>query len=169
MIIHCVSFGSLWWLRPGNQADDPVRFTNHAALFNTTGFTSGTHERRSWHVPGVVRINAGMHRRASHAADYVARSYESRGIERRGEWNRILLGRQVNGPIKADMLLLCARSEAIGRIDFREEWSTKDVEAVAASAHKGVQETLILAPVSAKIRTSCGEWEVTWNGFRRKT
>jgi hypothetical protein len=168
MIIHCVSFGSLWWLRPGQQVDDPMRFTSHAALFNTTGFISGSRERRSWHVPGIVRINAGMHRHAARSGDYVARSYESRGIERRGEWKRLLLGRQVNGPSKVDVLLLCVKSETIGRIDFGLEWSTNGVDAVAASACKGMQETLIVAPISAKIRTSCGEWEVTWNGFRRK-
>ena len=41
MVIRCLTFGSLWWLRPGNQVSDPLRFSAHAAVFNTTGFVSG--------------------------------------------------------------------------------------------------------------------------------
>ncbi len=41
---------------------------------------------------------------------------------------------------------------------------------IAASALRGVQETLVLATPGAELRTASGKWEVTWNGFEmRKT
>ena len=94
MVVHCASFGSLWWLRPGKDASGPTRhYSSHAAVFNTTGFVSGCRERRLWHIAGVIRINLGMHRDAVDPRRFSATSYECDGLERRGEWNRLLLGR----------------------------------------------------------------------------
>ena len=61
MMLRCLSFGSLWWLRPGEDREDSQRYVARAALFNTTGFIHGAQTRRLWLVAGVVRINAGMH------------------------------------------------------------------------------------------------------------
>ena len=94
MVVHCVNFGSLWWLRPGNHTSDPLRFSSHAAVFNTTGFVSGSRERRLWHIAGVIRINLGMHRDTDDARRFEAARYECIGLERRGEWNRLLLDRK---------------------------------------------------------------------------
>lgn len=166
MVIFCVSFGSLWWLRPGYRASDPLQFSFRAALFNTTGFRSGSHEHRRWHVPGVIRINAGMHSGRTRAEDFIGRSFNSSPIERRGEWNRMLLGRAIGRETPADKLLLCVHSLTIGRIDFDTGWCGKGIDVVAASAHRGIQETLLLASLNAEIRSTLGTWEVTWNGFR---
>jgi hypothetical protein len=70
--------------------------------------------------------------------------------------------------VRADCLLLCARSTAIGRIDFVSCWYDGGVAVVAASALRGVQETLLLAVPGAELRTETGKWEVTWNGIQRK-
>jgi hypothetical protein len=39
---------------------------------------------------------------------------------------------------------------------------------VAASALRGVQETLLLAVPGSELRTEMGMWEVTWNGIQQK-
>lgn len=166
MVIRCLSFGSLWWLRPGDQVSDALRFSSRAAIFNTTGFHCGSRERRSWHVAGVVRINAGMHCGKNPMEDFVACLFESAGIEHRGEWNRLLLGRRQRKESPAEKLLLCAQSDQIGRINFGSEWCGKGVEVIAASASRGIQETLLLASPATEIHTEHGQWEVTWNGFR---
>jgi hypothetical protein len=70
MVIHCIDFGSLWWLRPGDDAADAYRFSAHAAIFNTTGFVSGCRERRFWHTSGVVRLNLGMHGHSQGERDF---------------------------------------------------------------------------------------------------
>jgi hypothetical protein len=154
-------------MRPGNQASDPLRFSIRAAVFNTTGFRCGSRERRLWHISGVVRINLASHIPTSGTDSFEGGSYQSPGPERRGEWNRLLLGEHVGDHIRADRLLLCAESSAIGRIDFDRRWHNGGVIVVAASALRGVQETLLLAIPGAELRTETGKWEVTWNGIQR--
>ena len=166
-MIRCLSFGSLWWLRPGNQASDPLRFSVRAAVFNTTGFRCGSHERRLWHISGVVRINLASHTQTTGAHNFENGCYKSPGPERRGEWNRLLLGKCMGTAIPADRLLVCSRSTVIGRIDFDSRWNSGGVAVVAASALRGVQETLLLAVPGAELRTETGKWEVTWNGIQR--
>ena len=168
MIVRCLSFGSLWWLRPGNQTSDPLRFSTHAAAFNTTGFRDGSRERRLWHVSGVVRINLASQKRAFDTRTFEDGCYQSPGPERRGEWNRLLLGKAAGHTVRADRVLLCARSTFVGRIDFDNRWHDGSVIVVAASALRGVQETLLLAIPDAELRTATGIWEVTWNGIQRK-
>ena len=168
MIVRCLSFGSLWWLRPGNQASDPLRFSVRAAAFNTTGFRCGSRERRLWHISGVVRINLASHVPTSEAGNFENGCYESPGPERRGEWNRLLLGKRTAHVIRVDRLLVCARSTVIGRIDFDSRWHDGSMVVVAASALRGVQETLVLAMPGAELRTASGKWEVTWNGLETR-
>lgn len=121
-----------------------------------------------WHVAGVVRINLGMHKATHRADDFVTGCFESRGIERRGEWNRLLLGRRLGDRTIAETVLVCAQSRLVGRIDFAESWHGPGIEVISASAFRGVQETLMLALLAAEFQTDQGFWEVTWNGVVRK-
>ena len=57
MLVRILGLGSEWWVRPGPDRSDPLRFTKHAAYFNTTAFPYGSKFRRSWKVPGVLRFN----------------------------------------------------------------------------------------------------------------
>jgi hypothetical protein len=168
MIIRCLNFGSLWWLRPGDQVADPLRFSAHAAVFNTTGFVSGRREYRSWHVAGVVRINLGMHRATHEARDFEGGSFECDGIEHRGCWRRLLLGRRSRRGSSAENVLLCTHSSVVGRIHFDDQWHDGTIQVVAGSAFRGVQETLILASPRAQFHTEKGRWEVQWNGLTRR-
>ena len=116
----------------------------------------------------MVRINLAPHTQTTGIRNFENGCYQSPGPERRGEWNRLLLGKLVGSAVRADCLLLCARSTAIGRIDFDNCWSDGGVAVIAASALRGVQETLLLAVPGAELRTETGKWEVTWNGIQRK-
>jgi hypothetical protein len=167
MILRCISFGSLWWLRPGDDKEDSQRFAARAALFNTTGFIQRRRTRRLWMVAGVVRINAGMHSDSWGAEAFMGKAYESGGLEQRGSWNRVLLGREARCGNKPDTMLLCIHSDRIGRINFQGKWRSKDVGVVAASAHRGVQETLLLMRLGSTIQSETGIWEATWNNLKR--
>jgi len=160
MVVLCISFGSLSWLRPGNVTDDPLRFSRHAAAFNTTGFTRN---RRFWHTPGVIRMNVGPHPRSV----FRPGKYESGGMEKRGEWNRVLLNLRLSDTKKPDRILLCIQSGTVGRIDFSSNWCTSDLLIVAGSAFRGEQETLILAQPGGQLKTERGNWEVTWTGLSK--
>jgi hypothetical protein len=168
MLIRCVSFGSIWWLRPGDRLSDPLRYTARAATFNTTGFISGARDRRHWHVSGIVRFNMAMYGRADGAAVFEQDCYESPGLEKRGTWNRVLLGRRVKQSVRAERILICVRCGEIGRINFDDSWHDFNISVVAASAFRGRQETLLLAKYGAELRTDTGKWEITWNGILRK-
>jgi hypothetical protein len=168
MLIRCVSFGSIWWLRPGDRLSDPLRYTARAATFNTTGFISGARERRQWHVSGIVRFNMAMYGRAGCPA-FEEECYESPGLEKRGTWNRVLLGRRVKQSPCAETILICVRCGEIGRIDFDDSWHDSNISVVAASAFRGHQETLLLAKSGAELTTAFGKWEITWNGILRKS
>ena len=165
MVIHCLSFGSLWWLRPGDDVSDPLRFSSRGAIFNTTGFISNCRERRLWHVAGVIRINAAMHYGTSR---FDGARYECTGLEHRGEWNRVLLGRRLNRNIKAEKIMVCVRSSVIGRIRFDSYWSDDKIQVIAGSALRGQQETLILASPGAQFQTDAGLWEVSWDSMKRR-
>jgi hypothetical protein len=164
MVIHCLSFGSLWWLRPGDDVSDPLRFSSRGAIFNTTGFISNSRERRLWHIAGVVRINMAMHGGRSR---FDQARYECTGLEHRGEWNRVLLGRRLNRSIKAEKIMACVHSGVMGRIRFESSWSDDKVQVIAASALRGQQETLILASPGAQFQTDTAQWEVSWDGMKR--
>ena len=168
MVIHCVNFGSLWWLRPGNKTSDPLRFSSHAAVFNTTGFVSGSRERRLWHIAGVIRINLGMHRDTDDARRFEAARYECTGLERRGEWNRLLLGRRLDRTVNAEKIIVCTRSSVIGRIQFDASWHGNGIQVLAGSAFRGEQETLLLAAPGAQLQTDAGDWEVLWDGLAKR-
>lgn len=168
MVILCLNFGSLWWLRPGDQETDPLRYSRHAAAFNTTGFISGSRERRFWHTAGVVRFNLAMHRFADQAGHYEAAPYECTGLERRGEWNRLLLGRRLKRTTNAEKILVCTRSSVIGRVRLDRAWHDNGVQMLAGSAFRGEQETLLLATPGAQLQTDTGAWEVLWNGLAKR-
>jgi hypothetical protein len=165
MVIHCLSFGSLWWLRPGDDVSDPLRFSSRGAIFNTTGFVSNCRERRLWHIAGVIRINIAMHGGTSR---FDGARYECTGLEHRGEWNRVLLGRRLNQRIKAEKIMACVHSRVIGRIRFDSSWSDDQIQVVAGSALRGQQETLLLASPGAQFQTDAGTWEVSWEGMKRR-
>ncbi len=164
MIVFCASFGSLWWLRPGNDAADNERYSSRAALFNTTGFKgSGARERRNWTVPGVVRLNAGPCIEQRLRLDEIEPgNFQTPGLEQLGSQNRLLLERRAKNSSESEMVLMAVTSWTIGRISFESKWRTPRVKIVCASAFGGAQETLLLMPKDGQIQTENGTWELEW-------
>jgi len=125
-------------------------------------------ERRLWHIAGVIRINFGMHRDTHDARRFEAARYECTGLERRGEWNRLLLGRRLDRTVKAEKIIVCTRSSVIGRIQFDASWHGNGIQVLAGSAFRGEQETLLLAAPGAQLQTDAGDWEVLWDGLAKR-
>jgi hypothetical protein len=170
MIVHCLSFGALWWLRPGDNELDHQKFTSRAAIFNTTGFRQGSRERRNWTVPGVVRLNAGTCREQRlQIGELPARRFETLGLERCGAQNRLLLRRSVKQSLPADMGLVRVDSDSVGRIAFDQDWRSPGVRVVAASAFRDRQQTLLLMPCPARITTEEATWRLEWKRLREST
>jgi hypothetical protein len=109
-----------------------------------------------------------MHRDADNARRFEAARYECTGLEQRGEWNRLLLGRRLDRTVKAEQIVVCTRSSVIGRIQFDASWHSNGIQVLAGSAFRGVQETLLLAAPGAQLQTDAGEWEVLWDGLAKR-
>ena len=159
MNIYCAGFGSIWWLRPGGDVTSAARFTTGAALFNTTGFRSGSQERRSWTQIGLIRFNVGtclsQHVDPAMIAPGI---YQSCGVEQRGSQNRLLLARRGRQKMRPDALLVCVQSAVYGRILFSEPWRSPGVKIIAASDYRGQQESLLLMPLGGIIHTETEKW-----------
>ena len=146
-IIQCVSFGSLWWLRPGDTVD-------HSAVFNTTGFVTSSTSNRCWIMAGAVRFNVNGRRLVERYEELGGAIYASPGLERRGSWNRLLLHPRQSKSRKVDSYLVCVQSAKVGRIDYSADWRSTHVRIVAASSRGDKQETLLLMGPNSFIRTS---------------
>ena len=160
----CLSFGSLWWIRPGDQYGDSRKYSSRAAIFNTTGFCSGSRERRNWIVGGVIRLNAGTCIEQKMQLDQISPGkFMSPGLEQRGSLNRILLTRRIERDASVDTVLLKVNSAAYGAIQIDANWRSGCIRIVAASVFRGEQELLLLIPRDGEITTSWGTWRLKWN------
>lgn len=167
MIVECQSFGSLWWLRPGSVHDDLMKFTSHAAIFNTTGFRAGARERRNWTVAGVLRFNAGtLSEQRIDPQTLMEGKFQTSGMERSGSWNRLLFTRKVRGQRVSDALLFNASSRVFGPIAFTSSWRTRGVRVVASSSFGGEQESLLLMMPGSEISTMLGNWRCECNNSK---
>ena len=165
MTIYCASFGAIWWLRPGADRSSAFRFTSGAAVFNTTGFRSGSRERRNWIQVGLVRFNVGtcLEQRLDPAA-LSPGNYDTPGMEQRGSQNRLLISRWEGRSVWPAAVMFCAKSEVIGRIAFDRDWRSDGVRLLSASEFRGRQESLIVLPVTGSITTDAGNWVAEWTG-----
>ena len=164
MIVQCLTFGSLWWLRPGRDKEHPERFTSQAAVFNTTGFCQGARERRKWIVAGVIRFNAGtILEQRLNPVDFKGGYFQTCGLERSGSWNRLLLLRRSRAVSVPDAVLVTVQKKDFGRLRFGSEWRTPGVRIVAASVHGEEQETLLWMQVGSEITTEKGTWRCLQN------
>jgi len=57
MLVKVLNFGTNWWARFGRDAEDPYRFSRHAAYYNSTGVRCGSKIRRHWITSGLLRFN----------------------------------------------------------------------------------------------------------------
>ena len=164
MIVQCLTFGSLWWLRPGRDKEHPERFTSQAAVFNTTGFCHGARDRRNWIIAGVIRFNAGtILEQRLNAASLDGGCFETCGLERSGSWNRLLLLRRIRAVSVPDAVLVTVQKKEFGKLRFSSEWRTPEVRIVAASVHGEEQETLLWMQIGSEITTEKGTWRCLQN------
>ncbi len=168
MNIYVETLGSFWWPRFGTDAAGNI-LPGKTAWFNTTGFPrgqAGTHWKRSWRTPGLVRINMGAFRDATLRPDLLHRVCQTPGLETYQAMNRLLIASPAPGISSIDAILICLHSDFIGRVNFRSRWKSPGVRLVCASVSDDaqVQEILVLLPPEGRITTDEGVWTVAWRG-----
>jgi hypothetical protein len=160
MLVRILGLGSEWWVRPGPDRSDPLRFTKHAAYFNTTAFPHGSKFRRSWKVPGVLRFN-GTSRIDPHRPNEVLGSiYGCVGVTQHNGQNRLLAIGKRYGPLTPTHFLVAIDSQLYGYINFSSRWKNDGVVVVALSEFDGHQQALLLLANNGSITTASGVWNI---------
>lgn len=161
MIIHCLSFGTLWWDRV-NPASRGA--TSASVLYNTTGFRRGLTRTVRYHRhPGIVRFNVLplIFNQQLDRAKLIQRKFETPGLELYRGTNRLLIERPVAATTAVDKYLVTLNMTDFGTINYEGKWRTKGVSIVASSGtKKGEQETMVLMSVDALIETDLGVWGI---------
>jgi hypothetical protein len=160
MLVRILGLGSEWWVRPGPDRSDPLRFTKHAAYFNTTAFPHGSRFRRSWKVPGVLRFN-GTSRIDPHRPNEVLGCiYGCLGVTQHNGQNRLLAIGKRYGILTPTHFLVAVDSYLYGYINFSSCWKNDGVVVVAFSEFDGRQQALLLLATTGSITTAAGEWKI---------
>jgi len=160
LIVQILSFGTAWWARPGWDERDPERFTRHAAYFNSTGIEVGSKIHTDGPIRGLIRFNfsSGLDPHRAHAN--IGRTFCFKGIERYRETNRLLALHRAKRDVQPTHFLVRVASALHGTISFRTAWRSDDVQTVAVSRLRGMQELLLLMTPTSHIHTKVGTWRV---------
>lgn len=160
LLVQILSFGTAWWVRPGQNLHDSKRYTEHAAYFNSTGIEYGSKIHRDGPVAGLLRFNfsSGLDTHRTHTN--IGRIFHCNEIERYRETNRLLALRRVQDDVQPTHFLVRIASRLHGAVLFRTTWCSSDVQLIAASRFRGVQELLLLMTLQSYVETRLGVWRL---------
>ena len=161
MLVRILGVGAEWWVRPGPDPSDPLRFTKHAAYFNTTGFPHGSKNRRSWKIPGVLRFNGNSRIDPHQPNGVLGCVFGCIGITKHLGQNRLLAVGKRYGPLTPTHYLVCINSRLHGYINFSTNWKSDGVTTVALSEHEGQQQALLLLTATGQFVSVAGVWRIT--------
>jgi hypothetical protein len=163
-IVQVLSFGSAWWVRPGRDEQDPLRFTHHAAYFNSSGIQQASKIHMAGPIRGVVRFNvsSGLDPHRTHSN--LEQLFVCSGIEVYRSTKRLLVLRRALETERPTHFLVCMRSRLHGTIALRESWCTGDVEIISMSRYRGREEELLLIAAGGSVHTTVGSWGVARTG-----
>ena len=161
IIVHILSFGSAWWVRPGEDQTDPLRFTQHAAYFNSTGIQQASKVHTAGPVRGLVRFNVSSGLNPHRTQSNIGQNFACTEIEVYRDTNRLLAIRRAPDSAVPTHFLACMTSTIHGAISMRGAWRTGSVEVVSMSRYRGKQETLLLIASGGQVRTPVGCWTIS--------
>jgi len=165
LLVRILGVGPEWWVRPGHDRSDPLRFTKHAAYFNTTAFPHGSRFRRSWKIPGVLRFNGNSRIDPHRPKDVLGCIFGCVGITQHNGQNRLLAIGKRYGPLTPTHYLVSIESRLYGYINFHSHWKNDGVSVVAFSEYDGQQQALLLLSAAGQFLTAAGLWQIsTRNG-----
>lgn len=159
LLVRILGLGRSWSMRPGKDPADPLRLTKRAAYFNTTGLPAGSQISRFWTVPGFVRFNGNSGLSPHEPLRAIGAIFACAGVTQHSGHNRLLAVGTRNASLAATHCLLAIDNRTHGRIDFSRLWCN-GATVVAASEHKGEQQTLLLLATHGQLLTSVGTWSV---------
>ena len=161
MLVKILNFGSNWWARFGQDVHDRHRFTRHAAYFNSTGLRFGSHVRRNWILPGLIRFNGvgGFNPHFPNRA--LSRTFECMDLTSAYGGNRLLFVKKAEQTLAPDYYLVVLCSETIGAINLGDAgWKSSSAMPIAISSSGCRQEGMLLMKLFDWVRASLGVWRL---------
>ena len=162
MLVKVLNFGTNWWARFGRNAEDPYRFSRHAAYYNSTGVRCGRKIRRHWITSGLLRFNGVGDFNPNLPERAIGRTFVCSDLAHAFGGNRLLFQRKA--PISAvpEWYLVVISSGVHGQIDFRSSaWKSVFSQVIAVSQLREKQEAMLLMKPSDWVQTSAGFWQLS--------
>ena len=150
MIIGLEGFGSIWSVRRGQR-------TERTAFYNTTGILSGERLCHRSQVFGQLRFNAIGGFNPKHIERNIGRVFESPGFPKSA--GCLLLHHLLEGVRVPDYYLFTVTADRAGelRIDHAG-WKSDGIVLIAMSEYREQQESMLLMPPHAWIRSGLGRF-----------
>jgi hypothetical protein len=162
MLVKIVGFGSNWWARYGRNPEDRHRYTRHAAYFNSAGVRCGSHIRRHWIVPGLVRFNGVGDFNPHFPSRSVGETFECADLAFACGGNRLLFLRSARRSLPLDYYLTVFSSARFGLFNpEHSDWKSGSALPIAVSRLRDQQEALLLMKPADWIHTELGFWRFT--------
>ena len=162
MLVKVLNFGTNWWARFGRNAEDPYRFSRHAAYYNSTSVRCGSKIRRHWITSGLIRFNGVGDFNPNIPECAIGRTFDCSDITRAFGGNRVLFQRKVPKSAVPDWYLVVISSDLHGQIDFSSSsWKYVFSQVIAASQLREKQEVMLLMKPSDWVQTRSGFWQLS--------
>ncbi len=162
MLVKVLHFGCNWWARFGSQADDPYRYTRHAAYYNSTGIKCGNKVRRHWIVPGLIRFNGAGDFNPHLPSRSLGHTFMASEMDFLFGGNRLLLKKKMPDSALPDWHLVVVSQTLHGRLDFASAgWRSPGAVVICSSQLRQFQEAMLLMKPGDWIKTACGFWQLS--------
>jgi hypothetical protein len=165
MLVQVLNFGTNWWARFGRNAEDPYRFSRHAAYYNSTGVRCGPKVRRHWITSGLLRFNGVGDFNPNLPERAIGRTFVCSSLVHAFGGNRLLFQSKASKLAVPEWYLVVISSDVHGPIDFRSgTWKSVFSQVIAASQLREKQEVMLLMKSSHWVQTSTGFWQLSVPG-----
>lgn len=161
MLVKVLNFGTNWWARFGRDAEDPYRFSRHAAYYNSTGVRCGSKIRRHWITAGLLRFNGVGDFNPNLPDRAIGRTFVCSDLTHAFGGNRLLFQSKAPRSAVPEWYLVVISSDMHGQIDFSSStWKSVFSQVIAASHLREKQEAMLLMKPGDWIQTSAGFWQL---------
>jgi hypothetical protein len=161
MLVKTTGFGTNWWRRFGSDPLDRLRYTAHAAYFNSTGVQCGNKIRRHWVIAGLIRFNGASNFAARDVGSCIGQTFLCSDLVVAYGGNRVLFKEKASDGTIPDFFLVVVTSDRFGLLDLHSAWKSNEVRPIAVSHLRDQQEALLLMRIGDWIETALGRWYLT--------
>ena len=156
MLITVTGFGSVWRQRFGKDTGEMNRLSR-AAYYNTTGVVVNGVIRTRPQIVGHIRFNPIGGFNPNYPDRMIGRVFQCAAPCVWQGQNKVLFERMLPGPQRPDYFLVAIRHGQVGRLDLTQpSWKSDDGLLISFSEWHCQQETMILMPAHAWLRSDLG-------------